>query len=205
MLQSRSVKRLYNWILALSVSIVFGVGSGSKAEAFSTSSLHLGSQPEFILAVKSALSTETLAVFDQVTLEQVSRTLSDQLGIRILVDSKVASRAVEVVGDNLSFAEVLRRIAANTETYLVYRDGCLLFTDSATFGLQLTAQISPELLTQLSTALAGTKIEVRVKDKKLDATASRREFLRLRDVLLSAGVNATIQQTDLVVDQFEQL
>jgi len=158
------------------------------------------------LNVKAALDSETMAVFDNMPLEQVAERISSQLGVSVYVDSVIAKSLVNIVSERTTYRELLEKITASTQVFLVYRDGFILFTPAAEFNMvaSSTLQDSPTLI-KFSKTLVDPESVLRVEDNQLRAILTRHDLLKMRSLALNSGLKLEIVTTDLVIGKFGKL
>lgn len=163
----------------------------------------IGAQSDLILATKSALDTKISVVFDHMSLERVAQVLSERIGIPIKVEANYSQKLVESLGEKITLHELIQRISASSGTFLVYRDGFLLFTAKTEMNVRLRRELSASELSALARRVSGMNPVISVDGKKMRVLVNREEFLAVRETLIDAKTSAEVVSSDQVVEQLE--
>lgn len=202
MLQSRILKRALVGIFATCVSCasqaVIKIGT---AEAFLTSEVTISAEKQQQLYVAAELEKELLVVFEGQRFEEAVNTLSAESGITLRVDASRSERIISLVSDQEPTKSVLRKLSESTQSFLVYRNNYLLFTDSANIQLELSRPMEHSEISELSKRLSGIKSTVHVSNTHLDGKVSREAYSVIRAFIVDAKIAAKLTSSDLVIDR----
>lgn len=174
----------------------------APAFAYTAGELTIAANQDQFLKVQAKLEKSTLVVFENMQMAEVVKALTNELGLKIIVDESRASKFVTVFSDQEAASSLVRKLSEASDSFLVYRNGYLLYTGNAHFKLKLSRELTPQELSQLAEKVHGQNVKFEISKTNVDATASRAGFQILRQFLIAEAVTATIQFTDTVAEKF---
>jgi type II secretory pathway component GspD/PulD (secretin) len=173
--------------------------------AETSQTLRLGTSRDFKLQVDGLLERSISVVYDRMSLDEVAEDLSQRTGIRFLVEGRVASAFCSVFSEEIAYNLLLKKITSQTGTYLLYRDGYLVFAEQMNSHLRLDRELTKTEIESLSAKMFKRESTLLLGNTHVEMKSSRQDFLQVREFLLSHGLDAIIVSTDAVLSDTLQL
>lgn len=203
MLSSWNRKEGINTLLRRSLSGVLAavalVAPAVSHAGFTNSELWIGADASQIIQTRSVLEESMTAMYENQSLEKFGKELANQYGLRILTEASVADKKFELFTTDSSVEDVVSQVSALTKTFLVFRDGSLLFAERATFTGELSRELTVDELESLSDAFYNGDSLLKVGRSSFELQLHRGDYTRLRAVLTRLDVQLDIRNTDAVV------
>ena len=181
------------------ICIMFIFCSNIIASDYSYTKLYLNSTPTFIKKIQYILSTKTAVVFASTSFQTAAQLLTKKFKIPIYIENGLEDLKLKIVEENIPVDELVNKIQQQTNSFLVYRNGYLVFVKKIRCVITLNTALTKNILISLTRHLISTNSEIYTNPRKLTAKLDSLGLVQIRDFLIENNLSLKVLATDAVL------